>query len=522
MQPPGGPPGDKRHPLPPPWGHPAKAPAAPGTTTLPGGHAPAPGMQPGPPQPQQPHPAPQPAPLPRPPQPGHLVPPPQQQPYPPPPPPQQHPYPPPPAPGQGYYPGPGAGGAPPPAGYGGHHPPTPQPGSLPLLAPPESAPVWPSASSPPAPPPGHGFGGFLKISVKRAFRVRIEPSEVLPEERGALTLVHPPIIDPSFQAFLAWRRSVLFVVACTLIPLVLFRIIELATMPDEYPAGYTGLQTIPLLAEIIFTVIAWKALARWTQWERQRKPLAIGWLIFFLAPFAIYLYPMQRFFQGQGMEMELLAGVIVSVQAMMVLAPKAISLMPGLIRAALVSKLMFPGTAAPGWLMVLATPIYGLLVYVALIMPYQITGSGYFVLGMAGIIGAQYFLGRAGFKLAKPQTQPEAIATVKAARASYLIAMAIGGLFVIIAFSSLIEKMDIPVLRVVNLVLAFETSVLALTLITTDIMIDALDHHRGLSTGTDALADEAQAQIHAFVGAAGGATSTPPPGPPPPGLIPPA
>ena len=464
-------------------------------------------MQPGPqqtPQPQpppQPYPQPppqlQPAPLPRPPQP------PPQQPY----------YPPPQQQVQPHYP-------PPPAGYGGHHPPTPQPG-LPLIAPPESAPVWPSAISPPAPPPGHGFGGFLKISVKRAFRVRIEPSEVLPEERAALTLVHPPIIDPTFQSFLSWRRSVLFVVACTLIPLCLFRIIELATMGEEYPGGYKALQAIPLIAEIAFAVIAWKALARWTQWERQRKPLALGWLIFFLAPFAIYLYPMQRFFQGQGLEAELLGGVIVSVSAMLVLAPKAISLMPGLIRASLVSKLMFPGTAAPGWLMVLATPIYALLVYVALIMPYQITGSGYFVLGMAGIIGAQFFLGRAGFKLARPQTAAEAIATVRDARASYLIAMAFGALFVIIAFSNLIEKMDIPVLRVVNLVLSFEASVLALTLITTDIMIDALDHHRGLSTGTDALADEAQAQIHAFVGAAGGATATPPIGPAPPGLLPP-
>lgn len=515
MQPPGGPPGDKRHPLPPPWGHPPKTPAGPGATTLPGGHAPAPGMQPAPPpapppQPQpQPQPPPQPpphlqpAPLPRPPQP------PQQQPYYPPPQQQPH-YPPPPA--QQHYQ--------PPAGYGGHHPPTPQPG-LPLIAPPESAPLWPSATSPPAPPPGHGFGGFLKISVKRAFRVRIEPSEVLPEERAALTLVHPPIIDPTFQSFLAWRRSVLFVVACTLIPLCLFRIIELATMGEEYPGGYKALQAIPLFAEIAFAVVAWKALARWTQWERQRKPLAVGWLVFFLAPFAIYLYPMQRFFSGAD-ELELIGvGVLISIQAMMVLAPKAISLMPGLIRASLVSKLMFPGTAAPGWLMVLATPIYALLVYVALIMPYQITGSGYFVLGMAGIIGAQFFLGRAGFKLAKPQTAPEAIETVRNARASYLLAMAFGSLFVIVAFSSLIEKMDIPVLRVVNLVLSFEASVLALTLITTDIMIDALDHHRGLSAGTDALADEAQAQIHAFVGAAGGATATPPIGPAPPGLLPP-
>ena len=50
----------------------------------------------------------------------------------------------------------------------------------------------------------------------------------------------------------------------------------------------------------------------------------------------------------------------------------AISLMPGLIRASIVSKLLFPGTSAPGFLMILAAPLYALFAYVIILLPYQI------------------------------------------------------------------------------------------------------------------------------------------------------
>ena len=61
--------------------------------------------------------------------------------------------------------------------------------------------------------PGSQFVKFLKISSRRAFRLRIEPGEVLPSERASLERASPPILDSNLQAFLAWRRSVLFLVA---------------------------------------------------------------------------------------------------------------------------------------------------------------------------------------------------------------------------------------------------------------------------------------------------------------------
>ncbi|HUS29937.1 MAG TPA: hypothetical protein VMZ53_15635, partial [Kofleriaceae bacterium] len=49
------------------------------------------------------------------------------------------------------------------------------------------------------------FMGFLKISAKRAFRLRIEPTEVLPDERDMLHQANPPVTETNLMAFLAWR-----------------------------------------------------------------------------------------------------------------------------------------------------------------------------------------------------------------------------------------------------------------------------------------------------------------------------
>src|SRR5262245_13685346 len=115
---------------------------------------------------------------------------------------------------------------PPPSQPPGPPPPGPPPGP-PRMGPPPGGGYAP-APLPPAPAvggvepeevPGRSFVSFLKISSRRAFRLRIEPSEILPAERASLMAANPPIVDPDLQAFLAWRRSVLFLVAVALVPL---------------------------------------------------------------------------------------------------------------------------------------------------------------------------------------------------------------------------------------------------------------------------------------------------------------
>lgn len=364
--------------------------------------------------------------------------------------------------------------------------------------------------------PGSPFVKFLKISARRAFRLRIEPSEVLPIERRTLEAANPPILEASLQAFLAWRRSVLFLVACALVPLTVIGIGD-ALRHTDYKAIFF-VKFAPAFAELIFCMVCWQQLKKWAHWRQQRRKLFWGWLIFMITPFIVFIYPLNTFFSElrgaatshdkrmalgalgiDGIYKQAVMPFVFAMIAMLQLAPKAISLMPGLIRSSMVIKLLFPGISAPGWLIVIASPLYALLAYVILIIPYQFTGSGWFIVGVLGIVIGQSLLARAGFRLARPMTEAEALVQIKRVRRYYIIVMVTSGILIIIALGSLVAKLNLRATDVILAVLKFEANVLILTMIGTDLVITNLDQARGNTAGKDHVEDEAESKIAAFV-----------------------
>jgi hypothetical protein len=352
------------------------------------------------------------------------------------------------------------------------------------------------------------FAGLFEMSVRRAFRLRIEPDEVLPSEVAACELAQPPITDKNLVAFLAWRRSVLFVVVAMLVPLSVMRLVD--AMRGEMPGALRMVGVLPALAEAFFCGWCIYQLRFWTQWRQQRRAIFLGWLVFMATPFVVFLYPLSSAFPGSDEPGASLGiGLVVGMVAMLSLAPKAISLMPGLVRAALVSKMLFPGSAGPGWLIVLAAPIYALFAFTILVVPYQITGSGWFVIGMAGLIVAQFVLAKAGFTLAQPVNEATAIAQVRRVRSTYLIAVIASGVCLTIAIGSLLKTFELSYLTVITMVLSFEANVLILTMIGTDTVITNLDRARTLTTGTARDVEETNLKLASFVG------GSEPPAPPP-------
>ncbi len=357
--------------------------------------------------------------------------------------------------------------------------------------------------------PGSRFVSFLKISAKRAFRLRIEPTEVLPSEKAALEGAHPPIVDQNLQAFLAWRRSVLFLVACALIPLTTIGFFDALLVGQATPIRV--IKMAPIAAEGLFLGICWLQLRNWAHWRRQRRWLLIGWLFFMATPFVVFVYPLRTVFDHGGFTLEdakalgldaLTKDLIpfkITMIAMLQLAPKAISLMPGLVRASLVIKLLFPGSPAPGWLIVVAAPIYALLAYVILIVPYQFTGSGWFVGGVIGVITGQILLARSGFALAQPLTEAEALVTITRVRKIYISIMLGSAVLIIIALGSLVAQLKLHWLDVILSVLKFETNVLILTMIGSDLVITNLDAARAKNMGRYHVEEQAEAKIAAFV-----------------------
>jgi hypothetical protein len=356
--------------------------------------------------------------------------------------------------------------------------------------------------------PGSKFVSFLKISAKRAFRLRIEPTEVLPSERESLEQASPPIVDTNLQGFLAWRRSVLFLVAVALVPLTIIGFLDAMLVGQATPIRVVKMA--PVLAEMVFLGICWSQLRNWAHWRKQRRLLLWGWLLFLATPFIVFVYPLRSVFDSafsieDARAMSLtgvtakLAPFKIAMIAMLQLAPKAISLMPGLIRASLVIKLLFPGSPAPGWLIVVAAPLYALLAYVILIVPYQFTGSGWFIAGVIGIVAGQAMLARSGFALAHPLTQDEALVAIKRVRTVYLTVMIASAILLVIALGSLVVQLKMSALDVIMSVLKFETNVLILTLIGSDLVITHLDMARAKTAGRDHVEDEAEAKIAAFV-----------------------
>jgi hypothetical protein len=385
-----------------------------------------------------------------------------------------------PAPYQGAPPAPYQGA--PPAPYQGA-PPAPYQGAPPY--PPHGEPVqgWQGqqawAPGPHAPPHAGTAGapGPVQLALRRAFRLYIDPREVTDAERAALQARTPPITDPEVQGFLAWRRSVHMVVAVAIIPLLVFMVVNLVQSKNA-PGAYNALLALQLAVEVGFAILLWAQLRRWTEWQKQRRVLLVGWVAFFLMPFVLYLYPLRSAMEEMMVQQatdpraarmgSIMMGMVASVAAMIELTPRAISLMPGLLRGAITSKLLFPGASAPGWLLLLLAPIYALLMYVVLIIPYQLTGSGFFVPAMIGLIGAQVWLGRMGYQMARPEQIDEALVLVRKVRATYVALNLIGLAFVALGVMDLLRQLELPIWRGIQALISLLVNVLLLTLIATD------------------------------------------------------
>ena len=374
--------------------------------------------------------------------------------------------------------------------------------------------------------PGSLFVKFLKISSRRAFRLRIEPGEVLPTERAALERASPPILDSNLQAFLAWRRSVLFLVAVALVPLSIIGLVD--AMAGSMPTAIRMVKLGPALAEGAFCLICWNQLKHWSHWRAQRRLLFWGWLLFMAMPFIVFLYPLRsvlvetvanplstvRGLGVVGTYQRAVMPFVFAMIAMLQLAPKAISLMPGLIRASLVIKLLFPGSSTPGWLIVMCAPLYALLAYVVLIIPYQFTGSGWFISGVLGLIVGQVVLARAGLSLAQPLLEDEAIKRIRRVRTYYLTVMILSGVLIVIALYSLVDVLNMRLTDIITAVMKFEINVLTLTMIGSDLVITNLDRARSQTVGKGHVEEQAEVKIAAFVSLDAPSTP-PPPGPAP-------
>ena len=334
---------------------------------------------------------------------------------------------------------------------------------------------------------------FVGISMKRGYRLNILADEVLPSERATLESEARHIIDPDQQAFLAWRRSVLLLVALIFVPLTVSRFLESFDGP-KLPTAARIFQMLPAFAEGLFCLVAFDQLKNWAQWRRQRRILFFAWGLYFLAPFVVYLFPFRNVITNWEQmidaaklgsiplatkhNLRMIVGLAFGLNALLALGPKIISLMPGLIRASIVTKLLFPGSSAPGWLMMLAAPFYALFAYIIVLVPYQVTGSWFFVAGNAGLLIAQVFIAISGRRLTVPLTHDEAHARIHKTWLMYIAILVVSMGFMVFGLADFIKALNLGPWRVVSSVLGVVSNVLLDTLIGTDAIVAAMAHFR--------------------------------------------
>ena len=363
---------------------------------------------------------------------------------------------------------------------------------------------------------------FLGISLRRAFRLQIHTDEVLPSERTNLESEASNVTDPDHQAFLAWRRSVLLLVAVMFVPLSVFRFLETFDGPRVSTLGRV-FTLLPAFAEAAFCVVAFDQLRNWAQWKRQRRVLAIAWALYFVSPFLVYVFPFRSGFDSIGLAraaaqiggiplltsrfntetIHMVVGLAFGVQALLALGPKVISLMPGLIRASIVTKLLFPGTTAPGWLMMAAAPFYALFAYIIVLLPYQITGSWQFVVGNTGILIAQVFIGISGRRLTVPLSNQESHDRIHKSWLAYIGILLVSACFTVYGLYDFITEMHLGLVRVVTGVLALVSNVLLDTLIGTDAIVSAMAYFRQRGQADpvrEKLLEEAERKLDVFFG----------------------
>jgi phosphoglycerol transferase MdoB-like AlkP superfamily enzyme len=301
-----------------------------------------------------------------------------------------------------------------------------------------------------------------------------------------------------------------------------------ASGEEGMPEGWKALNMFALLVEIAFTIFLWTQVPRWTKWRRQARALSWAWLLYFLTPFLVFLYPVASSIDysqlGDSADAQarqaaqVAVGIGIGAQALVSLAPKIISLLQGMIRASIATKTLFPGSSAPGWLMVIAAPLYMIIFYVFVLLPYHFTDSGLVVIGMLLVLAAKGTLVRAGLRLTRPMRDEVARAATARALTFWVSLLSLGALFIIGGLWSLVSQSS--ALTLVSFVLSMASNILLLTLIATDSLISGLDRARGASAEERALADEVQGQLAAFIVAGSHEEAALLPPPPPPGSPP--
>lgn len=257
----------------------------------------------------------------------------------------------------------------------------------------------------------------VRFHVRRALSWDLRNVAVEEDERARLIALS--VDEEDARRYLCWRRSVLKVVAW---PTLVSAVLALLGSLISDQSGLSGvgllLEFIRLAALFALPVTAFLAARCWDRHRRSRTILTRGWMVAFLTPLVLALFPFSWRVDLSGndatvaAQAENLISLLGAVSVYVTLMPAVLSLIPGVLRACLRVKALLPQSILPGWFLVAATPLYVLLFLVIFSTVNQLAGHALLLVAVLALLGApMFYIANAG-TFTRPLHTEEEIARI--------------------------------------------------------------------------------------------------------------
>jgi hypothetical protein len=263
----------------------------------------------------------------------------------------------------------------------------------PVLGPPTLPPTPPPFPTPAGPNPRASSGWAVWMHLRRAYAGNLHDLSVSDGEREFLKNRNTEVL--ALQRYLAWRRSVLFVLCLlALLSAVLGIIDQLSSREDVIYNAFgkfmLAIETFSFLAMPVAAVIA--ALT-WHRSDFSFRVLAAGWLITFLGPILMALVPVTwmidfsrlgggRLQHGAEVTVKFIFGLAAFGFLAVYLAICGVSIAQGIIPACLRLKTLVPASGIPGLFIVVSAPILPLALLPFFVLAMQLAASPLLLLGL--------------------------------------------------------------------------------------------------------------------------------------------
>lgn len=326
--------------------------------------------------------------------------------------------------------------------------PQPAPAAAETVAAPAAQAFAPAQAMPAVAPqpiaPAPAAGQRIGLHIRRALGWNLRSMPVEPDER-ALLIAHS-VDEDNAQRYLVWRRSVLLVVTLpTLLSALLATIGWLSSNRSSLSALGNGLELARLAALYALPVSAFFAARTWDRHRRSRNLLLRGWLVAFLMPLILAIFPFSWRLDMSGGDEALVSqvssalGLLGAISVYVTLMPSVLSLIPGVLRGCLRIKALLPESILPGLFLIAAAPLYVLLFLVIFTTVNQLVGNLVLMLAVLALLVAPllYLLNARTFT--RPLHTPEEVAKIGNIQALVTLVVGIGlALLVVFAFTATI------------------------------------------------------------------------------------